>query len=154
MKTAKIIIVAFCAAAALMNGCANTGSRSASSSSSYSGVYYGVVDAIETVRGSGGGTGDSSIGAGTVIGGVVGGVLGNQVGDGTGKDAATVAGVVGGAMVGHEMEKRNRSQGTQDTYRVRVRLDNGSFQVVTRQSIADLRIGDRVRIDNDRVSRD
>lgn len=130
MKTAQINVAAFLAIAALMGGCANTDYQPTSSSSSYSGVTYGVIDSIETVSGSGGGIG--GIGAGTVIGGVVGGVLGSQVGGGTGKDVATVAGVVGGAMV---------------------RLDNGGYQTVTQPSVTSLRVGDRVRIENDRVSR-
>jgi outer membrane lipoprotein SlyB len=81
----------------------------------------------------------------------VGGVLGHQVGGGTGKDIATAAGVVGGAVVGHEIEKRNQQQ--QDVYRIRVRLDNGGSQTMTQQSINDLRVGDRVRIENGNVYR-
>ena len=143
MKTAQIVTAFFLTVTALMSGCAGTGSSPASS---YSNATYGVVDAIETTRGSSGG-----IGAGAVIGGVVGGVLGSQVGGGTGKDVATVAGVVGGAVAGHQIEKGNKQQ--QDAYRIRVRLDNGGYQTVTQQSVADLRIGDRVRIENERVSR-
>jgi outer membrane lipoprotein SlyB len=150
MKTPKIVIATFLAAAALMSGCSNTGSSSASSSPSYSGAAYGVVEAIEATGGSSGGIGGSGIGAGAVIGGVVGGVLGHQVGGGKGQDIATVAGVVGGAVAGHQIEK-SRTQ--QDAYRIRVRLDNGGYQTVTQPSISDLRVGDRVRIDNDRVSR-
>ncbi len=150
MKTPQIVIATFLTAAALMSGCANTDTRPESSSSSYSGATYGVVDAIEIIRGSGDGIGGSGIGAGAVIGGVVGGVLGHQVGGGTGKDVATVAGVVGGAMAGHQIEKSNKQQ---DAYRIRVRLENGGYQAVTQQSINDLRVGDRVRIENDRVSR-
>ena len=144
MKTAKIVIATFLTAATLMSGCANTDSRPVSSSSS-SNVAYGVIDAIETARGSGGG-----VGVGAVIGGVVGGVLGHQVGSGSGQDVATVAGAVGGAVAGHQIEKSNKQQ---DAYRIRVRLDNGGSQTVTQQSITDLRIGDRVRIENGRVSR-
>lgn len=152
MKTPQIIIATFLALAVLTIGCANSDPRPESSSSSYySGVAYGVVDAIEIVRGSNDGIGGSGIGAGTVIGGVVGGVLGHQIGGGTGKDVATVAGVVGGAVVGHQIEKRNQQQ--QDAYRIRVRLENGGYQTVTQQSIGDLRVGDRVRIENDRISR-
>ncbi|MGC2456416.1 MAG: glycine zipper 2TM domain-containing protein [Gallionellaceae bacterium] len=145
MKTAKIVIAAFLATATMLSGCANTSSRPPSSSSSYYGADHGVIEAIETAPGSGQG-----IGAGTVIGGVVGGVLGHQVGGGTGQDVATVAGVVGGAMVGHEMEK---NKGQQDAYRIRVRLENGQYQTVTQESVSDLRVGDRVRIENGRVSR-
>jgi len=151
MKTPQIVVATFLTVGALMSGCANTDTRPVSSSSSYSRAAYGVVDAIEIIRGSGDGIGGSGIGAGAVIGGVVGGVLGHQVGGGTGKDVATVAGVVGGAMAGHQIEKSNKQQ---DAYRVRVRLDNGGYQTVTQQSISDLRVGDRVRIENDRVSRD
>ena len=151
MKASKIGIATFLIAAALMSGCANTDSRPESSSSTYSGTTYGVIDRIEMTSGSSDGTAGSGIGAGTVIGGVVGGVLGHQVGGGTGKDVATVAGVVGGAVVGHEIEKRNQQQ--QDAYLIRVRLENGGYQTVTQQSLNDLRVGDRVRIENDRISR-
>lgn len=152
MKTPQIVIATFLAAAALMSGCANTDSRPISSSPSYSGTAYGVINAIEITRGSNGGIGGSGIGAGAVIGGVVGGVLGHQVGNGTGKDVATVAGVVGGAVVGNQIEKRNKAQ-QQDAYRIQVRLNNGGYQTVTQQSIGDMRVGDRVRIENDFVSR-
>jgi len=147
MKSPQIVTVTFLAVAALMSGCANTDTRPVSSSSSYSraSYAYGVIDVIEITRSS-----SDGIGAGAVIGGVVGGVLGHQVGGGTGKDVATVAGVVGGAMVGHEIEKGNKQQ---EAYRIRVRLDNGGYQTVTQQSINDLRVGDRVLIENDRVSR-
>jgi len=152
MKTPQIVIATFLTVAALMSGCANTNSRPESSSSYYSGAAYGVIDAIEMTRESSDGIGGSGIGAGAVIGGVVGGVLGHQVGGGTGKDVATVAGVVGGAVVGHQIEKGNRQQ-QQDEYRIRVRLDNGGYQTVTQQSMNDLRVGDRVRIENNRVTR-
>jgi len=145
MKTPPIVIATFLTVAALLSGCANTDTRPMSSSSSYSGATYGVIDAIELTRGSGDG-----IGAGTVIGGVVGGVLGHQVGGGTGKNVATVAGVVGGAVVGHQIEKSNKQQ---DAYQIRVRLDNGGYQTMTQQSVSDLRVGDRVRIEGDRMSR-
>ena len=150
MKTPQIVIATFLTAAALLSGCASTDTRPASSSSSYSGASYGVIDAIETTRSGSDGIGGSGIGAGAVIGGVVGGVLGHQVGGGTGQDIATVAGVVGGAVAGHQIEKSTKQQ---DAYRIRVRLDNGGYQTVTQQSISDLRVGDRVRIENDRVSR-
>jgi outer membrane lipoprotein SlyB len=61
-----------------------------------------------------------------------------------------VAGAVGGAVAGHQIEKSNKQQ---DGYRIRVRLENGGYQTVTRQTINDLRVGDRVRIENDHISR-
>lgn len=142
MKIPKIVIAIIFSMATLMSGCADT--RPVSSQPSNYGVAYGVVDSIETTSGS-----NNDIGAGTIIGGVVGGVLGNQVGRGTGQDVATVAGVVGGAVVGHQIEKSNRQQ---DVYRIQVRLENGGYQTVT-QSITDLRVGDRVRIENNHVTR-
>ena len=154
MKTRQIMIATCLTAATLMSACTNTGYQPVSSTpsnSGYSGTQYGVVDAIEMVPGSSGGIAGSGIGAGTVIGGVVGGVLGHQVGGGSGKDIATAAGVVGGAVVGHEIEKRNQQQ--QNVYNVRVRLNNGGTQTMTVPSVNDMRVGDRVRIDNGNISR-
>lgn len=149
-KTPIVIASSFIALATLMSGCASTETRtvtpvSSSSSSNYRTVY-GVIESIEITRASG----DSGIGAGAVIGGIVGGVLGNQVGGGTGQDVATVAGVAGGAMVGHQIQKSNKQQ---EAFLIRVRLDNGGYQTVAQQSMVDLRVGDQVRIENERVSR-
>ncbi|OGB22596.1 MAG: hypothetical protein A3I66_09945 [Burkholderiales bacterium RIFCSPLOWO2_02_FULL_57_36] len=111
---------------------------------------YGVVDSIRLTQAAS--TGGTGIGVGAIAGGVVGGVLGNQVGGGRGKKLATVAGVVGGAMVGHEIEQRN-AQPRGDVYQIGVRLNNGAYQTVTQESVTDLRVGSRVRIENDRVYR-
>jgi outer membrane lipoprotein SlyB len=151
MKTREIIIVTMFTVAALMSACANTGYQHGSSPPSYSGTMYGVIESIEMTPGESGGIAGSGIGAGAVIGGVVGGVLGHQVGGGTGKDIATAAGVVGGAVVGHEIEKRNQQQ--QNVYRIQVRLNNGGYQTMTQQSLNDLRVGDRVRIENGNLYR-
>ncbi|MDP1707900.1 MAG: glycine zipper 2TM domain-containing protein [Gammaproteobacteria bacterium] len=149
MKLTKMpIVIATCLAAALAGGCANTNPRSETSQSyptSTQSSGYGVIKSIETTRSSG-----NEIGMGTVIGGVVGGVLGSQVGGGSGKTAATVVGAVGGAVVGHEIEKSNQ---TRDAYHIRVRFDSGNYQTVTQDSINDLQVGDRVRVENNRVSR-
>lgn len=106
-------------------------------------VTYGSIVAIDQTRAGG-------VGAGAVIGGVVGGVLGHQLGSGRGRDAATVAGAVGGAVVGHEIEKRQSG----DAYAIRVRVDGGGYLTVTQAELGDLRVGDRVRIENDRLSLD
>jgi outer membrane lipoprotein SlyB len=154
MKIRTLIIASIIAVATLTTACANNGYNPESSASSTpynSSVTYGVIEAIETVPGDSGGIAGSGIGAGTVIGGVVGGVLGHQVGGGTGKDIATVAGVVGGAVVGHEIDKRNQQQ--QDVYRIQVRTDNGGYQTLTQESINDLRVGDRVSIENGNIYR-
>ena len=154
MKSRTLTIASIIAVATLTTACTTNGYNpvpSTSSTPSSSSVTYGVIEAIETVPGDSGGIAGSGIGAGTVIGGVVGGVLGHQVGGGTGKDVATVAGVVGGAVVGHEIDKRNQQQ--QAVYSIRMRIDYGGYQTLTQQSINDLRVGDRVRIENGNIYR-
>lgn len=144
MKKIQVVTAFLLAAATLMSGCTNTDSRPASSYDAPVRTAYGVIENIETLRSD-----NNEIGAGTVIGGVVGGILGHQVGGGTGNDVATVAGAVGGAVVGHQVEKKNRQQ---DSYRIQIRLERGGYQTVT-QGVSDLRVGDRVRIENNHVSR-
>lgn len=102
---------------------------------------YGVVQSIELVR-----QGNTGIGAGAVVGGIVGGILGHQVGSGQGNTAATVLGAAGGAYAGNEIEKRNQQQA--DAYKFNIRMQDGSYQAVTQVTIDDIRVGDRVRIDN------
>lgn len=106
----------------------------------------GVVERIEVIR-----RGDSGNVAGTVIGAVVGGLIGHQIGSGRGQTAATVAGAAGGAVAGHEIEKRSRA--AHETFRVTVRHDNGAYQTVIQDNITDLRTGDRVRVEGDRIYR-
>lgn len=161
MKTFHKLLAVSGVSVVLLGGCASSapysGSRAdssypdnrASDASRY--TQYGVVDSISTVQTEGNGSG-SQLGIGTVIGGVVGGVLGNQVGGGTGRTVATAAGVVGGAVVGHQIEK-NRNNNSAAAYQIRVRLDNGRYESYTQDTIGDMRNGDRVRVDNGRVSR-
>jgi len=109
-------------------------------------VYVGTVDKIELINRS-----DPNNLVGTVIGGVVGGLIGHQIGHGTGRTVATVAGAAGGAYVGNRIEQRQRAPN--ESYRVTVRMDNGSYQTVTDNNITDLRTGDRVRVDGNNISR-
>lgn len=121
----------------------------ASSGNAYS--SYGVVQSIDLVRQGSSGAAGSSIGLGTIAGAVVGGVVGNQVGAGRGNTAATVIGAAGGAYVGHEMENRQRQNA--DAYRISVRMEDGSYQSVTKNSNAGFRVGDRVRFENGDLQR-
>ncbi|HCE08240.1 MAG TPA: hypothetical protein DEQ40_06495, partial [Oxalobacteraceae bacterium] len=73
-------------------------------------------------------------------------VLGNQVGGGSGRTAATAAGIVGGALAGNEIERRRDN--TRQLYQIGIRLQDGGYQTVTQDTITDLRVGDRVRIEN------
>jgi outer membrane lipoprotein SlyB len=108
---------------------------------------YGVVESIQLVQ-----QGSSSSGVGgAIVGGVVGGVVGNQIGGGTGRTLATAAGAVGGALVGSQIE-RNR-QAPANVYQVGIRLDNGALQTMTLDNIGDLRVGNRVRIENNQLYR-
>ena len=91
------------------------------------------------------------VNGGTVIGGLAGGVIGHQIGSGRGKTAATVAGAIGGAVVGNEIEKK-QEQATQ-RYRITVRLDSGSSLIVEDTRDLNLRVGDRVRIENGHIIR-
>ena len=119
------------------------------SSSSYlapASVEYGRVVAIDVERGSG-----RTSGGGAVAGAIVGGVLGHQVGSGRGNDAATVAGAIGGAVVGNELEKRRSDA---ESYRVTVRFRDGREATFTQDSPYGLRVGDRVRVDGNRLIRD
>ncbi len=109
---------------------------------------YGFIDSIQVVPASS----NSSPGVGAVVGGVVGGILGNQVGGGVGNTVATVAGVVGGAVVGNQIEQRNRAP-SQNVYQISVRLDNGSYQTIQQDSVTNLQVGNRVRVENGRVYR-
>jgi outer membrane lipoprotein SlyB len=109
-------------------------------------AYLGTVDRIEVIN-----RGDNNAIAGTVIGGIVGGLIGSQIGGGVGNTVATVAGVAGGAYVGNQVG--NRQRGPQESFRVTVRMDNGTIQTINEDNIADLRTGDRVRVDGNNISR-
>lgn len=135
------------AALLALGGCetmapANNSNTGAAYPQSGYGAYtgYGVVQSIELVQ-----QGTSGIG-GAVMGGIVGGILGHQVGSGQGNTAATVIGAAGGAYAGHELEKRNQPQA--NAYKFNIRMQDGSYQSVTQTTIDDIRVGDRVRIDN------
>jgi outer membrane lipoprotein SlyB len=106
----------------------------------------GTIEAIEIFRGSN----NQPVNAGTVLGGLAGGVIGHQVGSGRGNTAATIVGAVGGAVVGNEIEKK-RVQGSR--YRITVHLDSGSTLIVEDARDVNLRVGDRVRVEDNRIYR-
>ena len=98
----------------------------------------GTVSEITPIEKQGEGSG-----VGAVLGGVVGGVLGHQVGSGRGRDVATVAGALGGAYVGNQVEK---NKNTVVAWEVRVRLEDGTNQVMRYTTQPAFRVGDRVRV--------
>lgn len=104
---------------------------------------YGSVYAIDVIRPEQ----NNGIGVGAIAGAVIGGLIGHQVGEGNGNTAATVIGVAGGALIGHQIEKANQPQG--DRFRLIIRMENGSYQTLIQNTdFVDLRIGDRLHIDN------
>lgn len=108
-------------------------------------VRYGYVEAVENLN-----SGSSAPGIGAIGGAIAGGVLGNQVGHGTGRAAATVGGAVIGGVAGHKAEEAVRGRAG-PSYRFRVRLDDGTYQTVTQEQNENLRVGDRVRVENGRL---
>ncbi|HEY7945050.1 MAG TPA: glycine zipper 2TM domain-containing protein [Casimicrobiaceae bacterium] len=107
---------------------------------------YGVVEGIDYVPRAGG-----TSGAGAVVGAIAGGVLGNQIGSGRGNTAATIGGAIAGGLVGNEVERRTRRN--DEDYRITVRLDDGSYRNVITDEDPNLRVGDQVVVDNDRLYR-
>ncbi len=161
MKTMSPLGIVFVAGAVALAGCAEQPGYQSSQypaqgqypsqqypSQQYSpqAAYMGTVERIEVIN-----QGDGNAIAGTVIGAIVGGLVGSQIGGGKGNTVATVAGVAGGAYVGNQVGSRQRS--SQESFRVTVRMDNGTIQTVTEPSVADLRTGDRVRVDGNNLIR-
>ena len=155
MTNMKKLWVAPIAIAAGLAGCATPGQQpyygsSPAPAQNYpaqaQGFQLGAVERIEVINR---GTGNNV--TGTIIGGIIGGLIGTQIGSGSGRTAATIAGAVGGAAAGNVIEGRSRT--AHETFRVTVRLDNGSLQTVTQENISDLRTGDRVRLDGNMIHR-
>lgn len=108
-------------------------------------TQYGVVQSIELVQQP---VATGGIGAGTIAGAVVGGILGHQVGGGSGNTAATVLGAAGGAYAGHTLEKNQQAAQSTSFYKFTLRMSDGNNQVFTQSTNVDIRVGDRVQVDN------
>jgi len=113
-------------------------------------VYARVtnVELVSTQQAASGG-----IGAGAVVGGLVGGILGHQIGGGTGQDIATVAGVVGGALIGNAIQNNQVPATVNQIYRVTVQQDNGVARTFDYAQQPNVRVGDRVRVENNQLYR-
>jgi len=107
----------------------------------------GTVTAIDIYRVT---DNNQPVNAGTVLGGIAGGIIGHQIGSGGGNTAATIVGTIGGAVVGNQIEK-NKTQGSR--YRITVKLDSGSSLIVEDTRDLNLRVGDRVRLDDGHIRR-
>jgi outer membrane lipoprotein SlyB len=84
-------------------------------------------------------------GLGAVAGGVTGAVVGNQIGRGNGNTAMTILGAAGGALAGNEIERNVKKR---YSYRVKVRMDDGTFRAVSQIGAPAVEVGERVRIIN------
>jgi outer membrane lipoprotein SlyB len=104
----------------------------------------GVVESVTPVRVRGQGSG-----LGLVAGGVAGALLGNQIGRGTGNAVATIAGAAGGAYAGNEIEKNSKAS---VRYKVRVRMDDGTYRTVSEPHAPPFGAGDKVKIANGRLA--
>jgi outer membrane lipoprotein SlyB len=140
-------IVGMALVVALAAGCAHRpAAQLPPASHATYGSQAGVVHSIDRVRAE-----SQTSGGGAVVGGAIGGLIGNQIEHGHRKAVATTVGVVAGALIGNQIEK-NR-QGRQDVYRVTVKVDRGGFAQFDYASLNDLRVGDRVRIENNQLYR-
>lgn len=100
----------------------------------------GVVETVRQVHMKGQGTG-----LGAVAGGVTGAIVGSQFGRGNGRTAMGVVGAAGGAFAGHEIEKNVR---TTTSYRVVVRMEDGSARTLYQSAAPAVGIGEKVRVIN------
>jgi outer membrane lipoprotein SlyB len=98
----------------------------------------GTVESIRTLELKG-----DAVGLGAAAGGVTGAVVGNQLGHGTGNTAMTILGAVGGSLAGNEIEKNVKKR---YSYRVTVRMDDGSFRTIGQSSAPAVVVGERVRV--------
>ena len=106
------------------------------------GAYFGVVDRIEVIN-----RGNPNNVGGTVIGAIVGGLIGSQIG---GSGTGAVVGAVGGAVVGNTISRQRASN---EAFRISIRMNDGSYRTMDEPNIADLRTGDRVRVEGNNIYR-
>ncbi|HEU0306017.1 MAG TPA: glycine zipper 2TM domain-containing protein [Lysobacter sp.] len=150
MNLRHIALACGVTALALTTACSSSPPRSErnfeSAGVSSRATQYGHVSQIEIVSESA-----RTSGGGAVLGAVIGAVVGNQIGSGSGRTAATGVGLVGGAVAGNAIEQRNKRDG--EVYRVSVRMDNGRTGQFDYDRIGDLRVGDRIRVEDGQLHR-
>jgi outer membrane lipoprotein SlyB len=103
----------------------------------------GTIEAINIVE-----EGQAS-GAGAVAGAVAGGVAGNKLGGKKNKKLGTLLGAVGGAVGGHYAEKYLRKGKRWD---VIVQLNDESHKTISFESEPPYKVGDRVKVDGDKLT--
>lgn len=158
MRTSQLTTIASCTAlAALMSACVSrpvvvntppvvatvpapvTTTITAAPAS----VEYGRVTNIEFFQ-AGATTSGINV-PGAIVGGIAGAAVGNALSGG--RDAATILGGAAGAAVGSQVNRPGTVAGN-PVYRVTIQTDAGGWRTYDVPATGDLRIGDRVRIDN------
>ena len=115
-------------------------------------LEYGRVTNIEYLPvGTNAPATNSIIGA--VVGGLAGAALGSTIGGGAGRTAATVLGGVAGAAIGNNIARNQQGITTSPGYRVTVQTDTGTMRTYEVSATGDLRVGDRVRVENNVIYR-
>jgi outer membrane lipoprotein SlyB len=146
MQPSKSLLAAFCfVVTSAIIGCGPIDYRQ-SDGPSYYPVQFGVIEGIDYVQREGG-----TSGAGALIGAIAGGVIGHQIGSGGGNTVATIAGAIGGGLVGNEVERRRRRE--DEDFRIGIRMEDGSYRTVITRDDPNLRVGDKIVLDNGRVYR-
>ena len=116
------------------------------------GTEYGRVTNIQFFQAGPAAAGQNVPGAlvGAVAGAVVGNLVGRTLGGVSARDTSTVLGGVGGAVIGSQA---GRAPGpATPVYRITVQSDRGVMRYFDVPSPGDLRVGDRVRVDNGVIS--
>lgn len=85
---------------------------------------------------------------GAVLGAVVGGVVGRQIGGGSGRDAATLIGAGAGAYAGNRIARNAEGASLAPGYRVTIQTDGGTWRAFEVPNGNELRVGERVRVEN------
>lgn len=116
-------------------------------------VEWGRVTDIQTVEMGATSATNPNVGraiAGGIIGAVVGNVAGKHINSGDNRTAATVLGGAAGAAIGSRMgQGGTQSAGAASpAYRVTVQTDQGQWRTYEVAALGDLRVGDRVRVEN------
>ncbi len=111
------------------------------------GIEYGRIVNIEYLPAGTAAAPSTNI-LGAVVGGLAGAALGSQIGSGGGRTAATVLGGVAGAAVGSRLARNSQGVTTQAGYRITMQTDTGVIRTYEVPATGDLRVGDRVRVDN------
>jgi uncharacterized protein YcfJ len=126
-------------------------------------IETGRVTDIQSVQMGASGSTSSNPNVGrAVVGGIIGAVVGSAIGknvdNGHSRAGATVLGAAGGAAIGSRTGQNNDANTASagaggPAYRVTVQTDQGAMRTYEVGALGDLRVGDRVRVENNVIYR-